>query len=684
MIEEIKALIPRAPYIKKKGYVPNPVVKFGIPKEADSRFYPNVIGTAAWENYWNEQLYYIHNGYQTGGLWLPGRYYYYMNFAQMNTIDRGVITPDATDLHLELALHIEYCKTHGYNLMIPKGRRKGISEATHPMVTDYGYRFSIKSPGVIGKYQGAVVAGDSKPIDDYIDKWKFLDASIVPEFYTGRLTKNDSEIIAGWGEKNQLNSWTDKGTFNTLYTRTMHSDYEGLKGLYCDDIVVEEVGKFEHFLKFWGASKDCIMSNQKQVGSMFVYGTGGDIDKGSRDFKKAWSRSQQDNFCEVNRFIRFVVDAKRFYFYGGSSNKHQQLPLDSPLYKTYKPFELIGVEDIESAEKDIKKRREDFMKAGNIKDYNEFVQNNPLNEAEIFKKTVVNDFNSLKLAEQSDRIFSQPKKYSRYKLEFVLDDKGMIKMPYEVKIAPAQPHEDENECVWIIDTELYRKGYRNLYVSGIDSYDQDRSKTSKSLGGMCVLIRDNSIEGALKKVPVAVIRCRPKRKEKFYELCFKLAIYFNLDGNVLGDVRNPGIIQYFKDRGGEKYLAVRPKKFEKADSSQQHDYWLSINTYSKPLMVSLMQSNIEDHIQDHWFDHEDENGPRLIGEIQNYDEVEIGSDNDLADAFGIALIQDVSCEFRPVDNSATESEADRFRLSFEKNIYTSSSATFRNGEMDMG
>ncbi len=415
-----------------------------------------------------------------------------------------------------------------------------------------------------------------------------------------------------------------------------------------------------------------------------THNTGGDIDKGSRDFKKAWSRSQQDNFCEVNRFIRFVVDAKRFYFYGSSSNPHQQLPLDSPLFKLYKPHELIGVECIESSEKDIKKRREDFMKAGNIKDYNEFVQNNPLNEAEIFKKTVVNDFNSLKLAEQSDKIFSQPKRYNRYKLEFVLDDKKMIKMPYEVTLVPAQPHEDENECCWIIDTELYRKGYRNLYSAGADSYDQDRSKTSKSLGAMCVTIRMNSIEHALKKVPVAVIRCRPKRKEKFYELCLKLCVYYDLIGQLLVDVRNPGIIQYFKERGCEKYLAIRPQKFEKTDSSQQHEYGLSLNTYSKPLMVSMMQSNIEDHIQDHWFDHEDENGPRLIGEVQNYDEVEIGSDNDLADAWGLSLVQDVSCEFRPVDNSATELEADRFRLSFEKDIHNASSTTFRNSEMDMG
>ena len=132
-------MIVRPPYVKGKGYCVNPVVVKGVPKEADSKNYPNVIGTVAWEQYWTEQLYYIHNGYQTGGLWVPGRYYYYMNYTVMNTVERGPINPDNTDLHLELAYLIDYCKANGKNLMIPKGRRRGISEASHPMIIDYSY-----------------------------------------------------------------------------------------------------------------------------------------------------------------------------------------------------------------------------------------------------------------------------------------------------------------------------------------------------------------------------------------------------------------------------------------------------------------------------------------------------------------------------------------------------------------
>lgn len=71
-------------------------------------------------------------------------------------------------------------------------------------------------------------------------------------------------------------------------------------------------------------------------------------------------------------------------------------------------------------------------------------------------------------------------------------------------------------------------------------------------------------------------------------------------------------------------------------------------------MVGVLQTWVEDYINQCWF-------PTLIDELQNYDEVEIESDNDAADALGIALIQDISCELRPMDMSA-KLEDDRFKL----------------------
>lgn len=637
----MSAIILRPPYIKGKGYVVNPIVKYGIPKEADSRNYPNVIGTVAWEQFWSEELYRIFNGYQTGGLWVPGRYYYYMNYTVMSTIT-GTINPDATDLHLELAYLIDYCKKNGKNIMIPKGRRRGISEATHPMVIDYGYRFSID------KYQAGVAAGHSKPIDDFITKWKFADTKLPPEFFTGRLTKNDDEIIAGYAQKNDLNAWEDKGTFNTIYTRTMHSNVNGFKGLFLNDVVVEEVGEFENFLAFFAATKDCLMSNQKQIGSMFVYGTGGSVNKGSRDFKKAWSREETNNFIETNNFVRFVADARRFYYYGSATLEHQRLPSESELYKKYKEWQLIGVEDLTLAEKDILKKRETFLKSGNLKDYNEFLQNNPITEAEIFRKTVINNFDVNKLNTQVSIIdaLSHPK-WTKYKLEWVKDDKGMIKVPLAVKRLALKPHEDQDVCIWMLDGGEPQLNFTNRYCAGIDSYNVDQSKSSKSLGAMLVLDRQT-------KIPVACISCRPKRKETFFEMCIMLSVHYKMYNNVLGDIGSDTIIKHFEQHGCYSYLADRPKKFESEHSEQSHEKWVRLTDYSRPRMVGIMQSHVTDFCQEIWF-------PELLNQLGNYDEVEKGSDNDLADAYGIALMQDLSYDIAPRNEDETKMD-DRYKM----------------------
>lgn len=618
-----------------------PIVHKGIPAYADSIRDPNVIGTPAHTEFWEGELYKIHNGVQIGGLWIPGRFYYYLNYKHMSTIN-GVITPDMVDMHLELCYYIEYCKKNGKNLLCAKGRRKGVSEAASTMVTDYGWRFTEA-------YKAGVAAGNKTYVEDFLSKWRFADSRLPPELSTKKLVDNDDEIIAGYSIKNNNGAYEEKGTMNTIYARTMHNNPNMFKGLYLNDVESEEIGEHENWIEFYGATKDCLMSGNRQVGMLMGFGTGGNVNKGSKDFKKVW------HDYEMYNFVRFLIPASRFYYYGGASESNRRIPAESELFKKYKPYELIGCEDVALSEKHILEAREKFLKQGNLKEYNEDLQNNPLNETEIFRKTVVNNFDINKLNEQDAKIsqLTHPK-WTKYKLDFKKDNKGMIKLPLEVECRPLALHEDQNECVWIIDGEHPRKNFSSLYVSGVDSYDQDTAKASKSLGAMCVMIRNNTIQNAMQKAPVAVISCRPKRKEIFYELCLKLAVYYNLIGNVLVDIGAAVIMQYFNENGAWKYLADRPRKFESENSDQTHEKGVRLTTFSRPRMSGLMQAHIIDHVQDIWF-------PELINQLGNFDEVEVGSDNDLADAYGIALMQDVSCDVKPRDEN-DETLDDRYIL----------------------
>ena len=165
--------IPQLPYIKGKGFLPNPIVVNGIPDYADGTRNPKVIGTPEYEMFWNEQIYRCINGYQTGGIFLPGRFYYYMNFNSMLTVN-GVITPDYCDLHLQLCYIIEWCKANQKNIIIGKKRRAGVSEFTQKAVVDYGFRFRHV-------YQAGVAAGQKKYAEDFMTKWSDSETLLTNE-----------------------------------------------------------------------------------------------------------------------------------------------------------------------------------------------------------------------------------------------------------------------------------------------------------------------------------------------------------------------------------------------------------------------------------------------------------------------------------------------------------------------
>lgn len=629
-----------APYVKGKGFDPLPLVTNGIPDYADGAKNPKVIGTTEYETFWAEQLYRCINGYQTGGIFIPGRFYYYMNFNNMNTV-HGIITPDFCDMHLELCYIIEWCKANGKNLIIGKKRRAGISEFTQKAVIDHGYRFSES-------YQAGIAAGQKKYAEDFMTKWEDSEALLQSEFRVNSLLNNPDEVVSGY-ELMDGGKTTLKNNACKIFVRTMHNNPNMFKGLFLNDVVAEESGEFENLCEFISATNDCLMDGDTQVGMFMIYGTGGNINKGSKDFKKVWENPNDYNA------VKYLITGDRFKkpFYGGATRFGKDVSVTPNLLKKYKPYQIIGMEDTEAAMENIMEERE-RLKKGDLKKYMEHLQNNPINEAEIFRKMFSNNFDIQKINSQQDEITINKNKYSKWKLEWVTKEGTLERVnPLRVKAIPAKDTDDEGDCILILDEYHPDKKYKNLYVGGIDPYDQDKG-VSKSLGAMCVMTRPNTF-GIPFNMPVAVICTRPKRKEIFFDMCLKLSVYYELVGNTLGDkAGSSGIIKWYENHNCMRYLAPRPKKFESMNSEQSHEFWVSLNTYSRPLMVGAMQTSIHDYCQNIWF-------PELINQLGNFDEVEIGSDNDLADAYGIALMQSISVVAAPRDDNTKESE-DPFSL----------------------
>jgi len=141
------------PIIKGKGFCPNPIGVYGIPKHADSRANKKVIGTIPWENFWNEQFHYLLNGYETGGQFITPNFYWYLNFCPIATIGRGYHLPDYVDYDKEYFDTYAYAKSINWGTLNLKKRRGGLSEKAAKGILGYGMYMTPE------KYQCGLAAG---------------------------------------------------------------------------------------------------------------------------------------------------------------------------------------------------------------------------------------------------------------------------------------------------------------------------------------------------------------------------------------------------------------------------------------------------------------------------------------------------------------------------------------------
>lgn len=622
--------------VKSRKYCPNPIVKRGVPAYADAIANPKVVNTLAYHQYWEEQLYFIKNGYQAGGLFIPGRYYYYLNFNPAQTA-KGVGPMEIHDYQLDFAMWVDHLKKSGTkvrNGYIPKARRKALSVMTVGMIIDYEWRFSES-------YHAAVVAGLQEYADDFIDKWRYLDMHMIKEFRIPKLRNNDNEIVAGWQEVSE-EGWVDSGTMNTIYIKTVNNDPNVLKGKFLNDIVYEESGENELLLETIAASEDCLKMGSTQYGNAWYYGTGGQMDKGSKGFKAIHLRPNMYNADEhfVPGYVFFEPG------YSGAVDKEGNLIEDVPNLLHMKSYERVGWSDFERGKELMQIEKEKLLAEGDMEKYIKFCQNNPTIIEEVFRKSSANNFDQIKINSQLYKIDTEDKKYNKWHLSFKKNPiTGEQLIPQQIEIRPATNEDPEYECVHILNDGHPVKGYKNLHVGGADSYDQNQAKFSKSLGAMVVFRRQHDIPGLehTAYAPVALIRTRPKHKELFYDLCIKLAIYYDLEGSVLIDAAKPLIIRQFIETGNMKYLAVRPKKYDSPHGNQTHDYGVLLTVHSRPQMAGLLQTLFDYHISKIWFEH-------ILNEALDWDQTELDSDNDTVDAIGIAIMQAMSMDYVPVIN----------------------------------
>lgn len=626
------------PHLKTRGFNPIPV-QGNIPKYADSFSYPKVIGTAAWRSFWDEQIYYCINGYETGGLSIPGIYYHYLNFKIIDGVG-GATYPDFIDLHFDIFTTIEELKKdHRPGIVFPKGRRKGLSFVATEEI-DHGAKFK-------NRYRALIAGGESSYVDGFRSKLYRTYNNTVNEMKMNHIRRNDDELILGWKEK------TDKGMQElitaSIFFKTMKDNPKKGEGEYFNDVILEEFGVFPHGISTINSILPAQRHGDRYLGFTTILGTGGNVLKGSKAFKEVYHNA------EAFGFYRFVILGPRYFppYVHGVKNpetgtKEWETPNLDKEFKDLEEEQLLGCEDVKYAEEKIREGRIERSKNPNKAQLREWNQQFPLSIEEIFASSGSNNFNAEKLYAQAFKIESSPKRYIEIILEFKKDKNGMIMMPLEVETRPPRKGDRDYELIKMI--EQPKPWMRDLDIIGIDGYNEDKTETSSSQGAIVVVRRYDKMSGSQQEIddtpkvikPIMLYYSRPPRKEKFWEISLKISVFVQAIRNTMISAESDMVIKYYKDNHGRRYLSPRPKSFDAPDSKQMHDFGAKMTTYSKPRMIGVLQTWVEDCVHECWF-------IEMIYDLIAYDDENIGTDYDSGDALGLSLMRIVDMRRDPTN-----------------------------------
>jgi hypothetical protein len=631
------------PIIKDKFFNPSPVAG-KIPLFADSRTNKNVIGSPLYEEWWEEQIYYLLNGYNTGGIFLPPRYYHFLNYYIIDGVGTGATYPYFVDLHKELFdfEHFEVrCDKSCAGGVMPKGRRKGLSFFGTNLIK-YGSAF-------IDRYRAGVCAGLETYVKGFSNKLERCFNNTVPELQMNIQKFNDKEGIIGYEYRTEQGYQEEQVAY--IMFQTLKNNAAKMEGEFFHDALSEESGENDVLPQAIESISHALKDGEDYVGKMWVYGTGGKMSGSGKQFSEVWHNAETYNLK------RFFIPGKRYYAPAirRPSDKYRvETPNLDKLYPNKTEAELLGCEDIIHAEELIKKRIVELSKNPDKRKLRQFLQNMPNKPEDVFISAGQNDFDSELLYQQNFIIASEGKpRWREYVLEWKKDKDGIRIEPLDVEMRPAKLEDPEWKKVYIYKEPDYR--YKNLDIIGIDAYAIDKSISSKSLGGIVGIRRYDELKADMEveepgRVPIFVYSGRPPRKEIFWEIGLKLSVLYRTLGNTMISADVDALIGFFKANGGKKYLSPRPRLMDSKDGTMAHDWGIKITGSNGSKLTSAIQTWVIDNSQYSWFEN-------LNTEIATSDQENIGTDWDLKDALGYALIRiDEIKKKRPPSNNEEEND----------------------------
>ena len=546
-------------------------------------YYTNApVGTFAYNDYWDEQEKRCLEGYESCGVRITGRHYFFLNFCRIKAIPINPLTglPDGNKIILTFPRFLDHqyylfhefeeCFAEGVyagkldkqGMIILKSRRKGITYINSGGVYAYNYTFLENSNNIIA-------AGEALhykvTIDGIHDCLNFINR--YTDFAKARTIDKRDHIRSGRKVVDKWGIESEVGFKSEIRAISLKDNPFKSIGEAVDVLGFEESGKNPQLMVAYQIAEPTLRVGNTMIGVPIIWGTGGDIELGSRDLgemfynPKAYGLKAYDNIYDEKQTgeCGYFIDDLWFYpgkhkikVYNGSASEKVDIEMDM--------VDVNGNSIRDIALLSLNEKREKAKK-GNSLGYQKFITQQPLNPMEALMRAEGSIFPIMELKEQEAEIRVNPiYKNSYTKGNLVLTATGIrfVEDP-NIDNIDVYPHKMLSDgCVVIYEHPYYNSNTGNIpdnmYLGGCDPIDfgrdENASKTEDhSLGAFYLM---NKVTERI----VCEYVGKPRLAEQYYEIVFKILLYYNARVNI--ESNNKGIFTHLKNKGKEHLICDEP------------------------------------------------------------------------------------------------------------------------------
>ena len=411
------------------------------------------------------------------------------------------------------------------------------------------------------KYSGDLIAKVKLGLNNLPGKIKIGD-DVYPSPFFKRFSgswESGKTITAGYDIKIG-NLWERKGTSSKIQHRSFRDNHVAANGTRPNYSVIDEVGFMSNLIDVLGQMKEAAADGTVKQGTIWLTGTGGDMDGGATEQVKQVFYSPAAFDC-----LEFEDEFEGY---------QTKIGFFVPAWMTLNQFkDELGNTNWRAAMKYLLRKRAILKK--NVKKkkaYEDEIVQRPITHSEVFLMNNNSILPVADLKEHKDSMLalqSDPNVAGLNGWMFINDEGNpYFKLDpenYKPTTYPVKPDEDNEGAVvvWERPDEGAEYGW---YVAGNDPYDFDVAPNSVSLGSVIIMKRGSAINGGFDRI-VAEYTGRPSLAVTFYEQVRRLLRYYG-NASCLYENEKQHIKEHFKNMHSIDLLAFTPGVLKANETSK--------------------------------------------------------------------------------------------------------------------